>query len=472
MKKTIVLFAVGLLGLGTARLNAQTYNDLYNFGSNPNDPIGPSHPGIIAQGRDGNLYSTSWAGGADGYGAVFRVTPKGTLAVIYSFDSVHGDAPYSGLTLGAQGDFYGAAYQGSEYSYGNVFSIGATGGQPTILHSFAGTDGAYPFGPPVLGPDGNLYGTTSEGGANDYGTIYQIILKTGKFNLLHSFDFTDGSYPVAPLVLGTDGNLYGSAQQGGILDCNSGCGTIFKISTAGKFDKVHSFVSTDGAYPLAPLVEGNNGSFYGTAYAGGDVESECSDGCGTVFQLTSAGEVTVLHAFQGQSGSDGAYPYAGLVQGSDGNFYGVTYAGGAAADGTIFEVNPSGSKYSVIYQFAQSTGFYSQVTLTQNTSGSFYGDTYEGGSEGDGVFYSLKVKSAGAFVSLVPTTAKPGNRVVILGQGLTGTTAVSFNGSAAQFTVNSATYLTATVPSGATSGFVTVTTPAGKLTSNRQFQVQ
>ena len=186
---------------------------------------------------------------------------------------------------------------------------------------------------------------------------------------------------------------------------------------------------------------------------------------GTVFKITSKGKLTVLHSF---SSSDGANPFGGLVQAASGNLYGAAYVGGTLSYGVIYRISPNG-QFSDLYNFDYLTGAYPEVTLLQHTTGTLYGDTFTGGL-GAGSFYSLRA-GLGAFVAPVPSSGKVGKAIGVLGQGFTGTTAVSFNGTAATFSVSSATFLTATVPDGATTGPLTVTTPTGTLSSKQNFRV-
>jgi uncharacterized repeat protein (TIGR03803 family) len=209
------------------------------------------------------------------------------------------------------------------------------------------------------------------------------------------------------------------------------------------------------------LVQGTDGNFYGTTYLGGGPTNS-----GIVFKVTTAGVLTVLHEF---SGTDGRTPTAGLVQATDGNFYGTTPAGGSGNIGVIFKVTPAGT-YSVVYNFDGTTGKSPNVALVQHANGILYGNTTMGGTDDHGVFYSLNIGAA-PFVRLVHNSAKVAKTVEILGQGFNGTTHVSFNGTAATFTVASDTYLTATVPAGAKTGYITVVTPSGTLKSNKQFRV-
>jgi uncharacterized repeat protein (TIGR03803 family) len=226
---------------------------------------------------------------------------------------------------------------------------------------------------------------------------------------------------------------------------------------------------------LAGLIEATDGNLYGTTVYGGESGGLCNDGCGTVFKITSTGALTTLHSFN--SLTDGSYPYAALVQGTDGNFYGTT--SGLSGSGTVFSMNPSGT---LVYQhnFSGGDGSNPFGGLLQATSGIFYGTTASGGiynnptcedngDDGCGTIYQLF--GLGPFVAFVRNPAKLGQTFGILGQGFTGTTSVSLNGSGAAFTVRSDTFITATVPPDATTGYVTVTTPTRVLTSNVPFNV-
>jgi uncharacterized repeat protein (TIGR03803 family) len=461
---TLLAGAVLLLTVATATSSHAQFSVLHNFGTKSGDGTNPSYSGIVAQGRDGNMYSTTGNGGTNNLGTVFKVTPAGTLTVIYSFDGTHGSEPYGGLTLGTDGNFYGTAFGGGKFSYGTVFKI-TPGGSLTVLFNFTGgNDGSNPHAPPIEGTDGNFYGTTRTGGTHIYyGTVYKIT-PSGLFTTLYSFDVTPhGDYPVAPLVQGTDGNFYGTTVNGGA----SNQGIVFRITSSGKLTVLYSF-GTTGSQPYSPIIQGTDGNFYGTTAFGG------SAGGGIAFKITPTGKLTVLYNFG--VGSGPAVPYAGLVQATDGLFYGNTYQGGTMGDGTIFRMSAIG-QISSLYDFDSTTGAIPEVTLLQHTNGILYGDTYEGGTSkpacgnvGCGVFYRWNA-GLKPFVSLVSTSGKIGKTIEILGQGFTGTTGVSFNGVAATFTFVSGTYLTAVVPTGATTGSVTVKTPGGTLTSNKTFRV-
>jgi uncharacterized repeat protein (TIGR03803 family) len=479
---------VVMLAASAMALHAQTYTVLYNFGNVKCDPLDPQLSGIIAQGRDGNLYSSTgtFGSGCNSGGTAFKITPKGKLTLLHSFGSQKGDqgGPLSGVTLGTDGDFWGTS-EGGDFG-GNIWKMTASGKVTdfSVLGGTKNVNGIEPTAPPVQGMDGNFYGTTSEGGnikicTNGFGgcgVIYKITPSGKTFKVIYTFDQTNGGNPYDPLVLGIDGNFYGTTYHGG----SAGAGVVFKITPSGnKYTVLHTFCSqtncTDGANPYDGLVQAADGNFYGTTEYGGTGTGGLRQG--VAFKITPAGKLTVLYNFCSlTSCKDGSNPYGGLVQATDGNFYGTTLGGGANNLGTIYQITPKG-KYTVLHSFENTTGAlfgkYPQVTPVQNTNGILYGDTSQGGTSprGQGVFYSFDM-GLKPFVSLVTWYGKVDGTIEILGQGLKGTTAVSFNGTAATtFTVVSDTYLTAVVPPGATPGSVTVTTPGGTLISNRVFRV-
>lgn len=328
---------------------------LHSFGSvqsptqNFNDGVSP-YAGLI-QGSDGNFYGTTISGGANGNGTVFEITPAGVETVLYSFAANNfgsgitpsGGNPQSALIQDSNGNFYGTTTIGGAADYGVVFSV-TPAGVETVLYSFGGVDGATPYGGLVRGSNGNFYGTTESGGANGYGTVFEIT-PTGVEAVLYSFGSnggSDGAFPYASLVQGSNGNFYGTTKSGGVSKDN---GTVFEITPTGVETVIYSFGGgvSDGATPLAGLVQGSNGNFFGTTSTGGNASNED----GTVFEITPAGVETVLYSFGGGS-SDGAAPYASLVQGSDGNFYGTTVNGGAGTScnqgcGIVFKLAVGGN---------------------------------------------------------------------------------------------------------------------------------
>ncbi len=478
MKKLRIRIAMLTLALAASTVAAQTQTPaaapkvLYDFGKQTGDPTDPALA-YWAQGRDGNLYSTTPTGGANGEGAAFYFSPAGALTVVHSFTGTDGSAPFSGLTLGTDGNFYGTTSAGGAHGAGTVFQIKvtwATGGATFVfnsLYSFTnGSDGGSPYAPPVEGANGLLYGTTSGGGGTaNCGTIYSIASSGGTPNTLHEFAGSAGSppegcTPIAPLVLGNDNNLYGTTNTGGASAFQAG--TVFRVPASGKPTVLHSFANSDGYMPNG-LILGTDGSFYGTTASGGET------GYGVVFKITPAGAFTSLYNFAGGT-SDGSQPYAGLVQASNGEFFGVTTYGGENGDGTLFGGSSSGG-FVALYSFVQATtGDIPEAPLFQSTNGLLYGDTFRGGSNGEGTFFSANL-GLHPFVSLSPTSGKVGSVIGIFGQGFTGATMVSFAGTSAVYTIVSNTYIAAYVPGGAETGSVTVITPTVTLTSNKKFRV-
>jgi len=232
----------------------------------------------LVQGSDGNFYGTTSQGGASGDGTVFRITASGSLSNLHTFVGSDGANPSAGLLQGSDGNFYGTTYADGN-NFGTVFRITASGSLTTLWSFTNGLDGANSYAPLVQGEDGNFYGTTSQGGANGNGTVFRIS-PTG--NLTNLWEFTgcgDGGIPYAGLVQGSDGNFYGTTSGSG--SGPSGYGTVFRITPSGDLATLHSFGVGDGANPFAGMVQGSDGSFYGTTYQGGT-----NGNYGTVFRLT------------------------------------------------------------------------------------------------------------------------------------------------------------------------------------------
>ncbi len=324
--------------------------------------------------------------------------------------------------------------------------------------------------------NGDFYGTTYEYGANgNYGTAFKIT-PNGALTTLYSFcsqsGCTDGYGPLGGLVQATNGDLYGTTFEGG---ANGNYGTVFRITPSGALTTLYSFCSqsgcTDGEDPKGRLVQATDGYLYGTTFLGG------AYGYGTVFRITPNGTLTTIYSFcpqlVGGTCSDGAYPQTALVQATNGDFYGTT-EGGTNAFGNIFQISPSGT-LTTLYTFCSQSGCPDgsdpRTGLVQDTNGGFYGTTDSGGTNGDyGTVFSWSV-GLGPFVETRPTSGAVGATVEILGSDMTGATSVSFNGTAATFTVVSRRLITATVPTGATTGEVQVVTPSRTLGSNEPFRV-
>jgi uncharacterized repeat protein (TIGR03803 family) len=443
--------------------HAQTFKSLVNFDGT--DGASPRYMSLV-QGPDGEFYGTTADGGTSNYGTVFKMTASGTLSTIYNFCSqsncADGQFPDGGLVLGSNGNFYGTTFAGGANDDGTVFRI-TRAGALTTLHSFDRTDGSGPSAPLVEAVNGSFYGTTQSGGASSVGTVFKITA-AGAFTSLHSFDNSDGAYPYAGLVQASNGNLYGTTESGG----SEGDGSIFSITMGGTLTTIYNFCSVsgcdDGEYPFGGLIQASDKNLYGTAYDGG------THGDGTIFKITTGGTLTTIYNFCSQTNCiDGSTPEAGLIQATDGNFYGVTAFGGTNGYGTVFKVTSAGA-LTTLNLFDSTDGSAPVGGLLQGTNGTLYGTTYEGGTSELGTVYSETV-GLGPFVKTVQLGGAVGSSVIILGNDLTGSTSVTFNGTAATFKVAASTAITTTVPSGATSGTVEVTTPKGTLKSNVPFLV-
>lgn len=463
---------------------AQTFTTLASFdGTNGVFP----YAGLV-QGPNGNFYGTTGGGGSYGNGTVFEVTPAGQVTTLYSFCSQpscsDGATPW-GLMLATNGNFYGITSSGGTDQTGTIFEI-TPAGQLTTIYRFCSQpecdDGVYPEGTLVQARNGNFYGTTSRGGINGTGTVFEVTAK-GELTTLHSFSYegsdADGNYP-SGLVQATNGNLYGTTYEGGDSpDCGiaQGCGTAFEMTPAGELTTIYTFCArvhcTDGGLP-GGLIEVTNGSLYGTTSQGG-ANVDCSFYlCGTVFEMTPAGRLTTIYTFCAQPKcADGQSPF-GLLQATDGNFYGTADTFDVSNYGTIFALTAKG-ELTTLYNFCTQNncadGEKPHAGMLQGTDGVFYGTTTGGGTYGDGVVFSLSV-GLGPFVETVPTSARVGAKVIILGNDLKDATMVAFNGTEATIASDSNTEITTTVPSGATTGSVEVMTATGKmLESNVVFQV-
>lgn len=374
---------------------AQTFTTLASF--HGPDGATPRY-GSLVEGTDGNFYGTTRGGGAHSHGTIFKMTRNGMLTVLYSFcpqqGCSDGSDPDAGLAPGSDGNFYGVTTAGGASGDGTVFKI-TPNGAFTSLHSFNGNDGVEPVGTLLLASDGNFYGTTNAGGGvNGGGTVFKVT-PNGTLTTIHNFCSlslcADGSGPFAGLVQGTDGDFYGTTSGGG-----SGFlyGTVFKITPKGVLTTLHSFTGPDGSAPYGTLVRASDGNFYGTTSSGGNTQA-CSFGCGTIFKITPTGGFTALHSF---NFTDGSYIIAGLIQGSDGNFYGTAGYGGSTQNcgngcGTIFSITPGGT-VTTLHNFAgfPSEGSLPVAGLIQTSDGTFYGTTEAGGSVGDGSVFSFSMK--------------------------------------------------------------------------------
>lgn len=392
----------------------------------------------LVQGNDGNFYGTTSSGGKAGHGTVFKITAAGVLTTLVNFESSKGIHPYAELIQGSDGNFYGTTCNGGKGDCGTIFKM-TTSGALTTLVKFNGANGQYPQAGLMQASDGNFYGTTyggsdgkhpshgkvfkmtpagiltnlnkSDGYPTDYGSTSRLTqgsngniygtassdgysghvfkVKPGKgLVTLVNFDGINGRFPEAGLVQGSDGNFYGTTASGGIGDASHVThGTVFKMTRAGALTSLVNFTGTNGEYPQAELVQGSDRNFYGTTSGGG------STGNGTVFKMTPAGALTTLVNFARDNGYS---PEAGLVQGNDGNFYGTTAYGGLYDHGTVFQVTPSGI-FKTVMDFTGANGSHPSAGLSKARDGNLYGTTREGGTTskgrlgGGGQIYRLRM---------------------------------------------------------------------------------
>ena len=376
-KKTMEMLFVGWIVMYLSSFG-ENIEVLHHF--SVSDDGGNPCAGVI-QGTDGALYGTTYIGGLYGGGTVFQLNSDGSFTVLHHFYAFDGRCPYAGVIQGADGVLYGTTVWGGA-TPGVVFKLNSDGSDFNVIHYFGRDDGycSSPRGSVIQGTDGALYGTTYIGGLYSHGAVFQLN-SDGSVTVLHSFSGDDGADPYAGLIQGTDGALYGTTSY----DRLYGGGTVFQLNLDGSgFRVLHSFSwYDDGANPYAGLIQGTDGALYGTTSSGGQYY-----GGGTVFQLNSDGNFTVLHIF---SGDDGANPYAGLIQGTDGALYGTTSSGGLYGGGTVFQLNLDGSGFRVLHSFSGDDGANPYAGLIQGTDGALYGTTYSGGSEGYGTVFRVRL---------------------------------------------------------------------------------
>ena len=328
----------------------------------------------------GNLYGTTSGGGAGGYGTVFEIAAgSGTLTTLASFNSTNGSDPRAGLVLDAAGNLYGTTYYGGAGGYGTVFEIARGSGTLTTLASFNYNNGANPYSGLTFDAAGNLYGTTSNGGAHGEGTVFELARGSGTPTTLVSFNGTNGSSPEAGLTADAAGNLYGTTFGGGA----GGYGTVFKVAAgSGTLTTLASFSSYDGAYPQGRLIRDAAGNLYGTTYNGGGPGYY-----GTVFEIAAGSStITNLASFDRSNGAD---PLAGLTADAAGNLYGTTSFAGPGGHGTVFELAAGSGTLTTLASFDGTNGSSPLSDLTFDAAGNLYGTTAFGGAHGEGTVFEL-----------------------------------------------------------------------------------
>ena len=334
------------------------------------------------------MYGTTSSGGSgSGAGAVFELTPAGTETLLYSFGGLNdGQYPMGALVRDASGNLYGTTEWGGASGQGTVFKV-TPNGTETLLYSFTGgADGGGPMSGLTLGKNGNLYGTTFYGGLmgcnSGCGTVFEV-RPNGRERVLYRFTGgADGAGPAGALVHDAAGNLYGTTFNGGLTACSYGCGVVFKITQTGIENTLYSFLGgLDASKPGSNVILDNQGNLYGTTTLGG------SSGWGAVFKLTAAGDETVLYSFTG--GVDGSSPSSGLLRDGHGNLYGTTRWGGALSEGAVFKLTATGSEI-VLHSFnIHPDGSNPYAGLTYDHHGNLIGTTLNGGANGSGAVFKI-----------------------------------------------------------------------------------
>jgi len=511
----VAILVAGLQSSVAQAQLTQLYAFQYDATTTSNYPNGENPLAELIQGADGNYYTTTQSGGSGacpgtssaipGCGAIVKITPEGVLSVLYSFpydsgsnSAPNGVNPQAGLLQGPDGNFYGvAAYGGTGGNFcGTIVGISGCGtvfrvtpsGSLTTLRNFCGgngcgsftTDGAVPVGRLAIGPNGNFYGTTQSGGiyngVYNSGTIFQISATGSSYTLMHIFSGNsgtgDGANPAAGLTLASNGDFYGTTEFGGA----SGFGTVFRMELGGTVTIMHSFAQydLDGAQPMGALIEASDGNLYGTCYSGG------ANNVGTVFRISKANVFEKIYDFTQAAGNVGNLPKAGVIQASDGNLYGTTWEGGLGT-GSIYQLTLAGvATLEANFDPNSPTGYYPVGALVQGSDGKMYVTAPSGGgTNSDGVpdqgtidvFNASLPPPKPGILGFVPSSGKVGTKVTIGLGPYIGATSVKFNGTSAKFKVPGSEFITATVPVGATSGPISVTTPGGTTKSKGNFTV-
>ncbi|HEX4080063.1 MAG TPA: choice-of-anchor tandem repeat GloVer-containing protein [Rhizomicrobium sp.] len=363
---------------------------LYSFqgGSDGATPYG----GLLAN-KAGNFYGSTYYGGGSGCdnglgcGTVFELASGGSETVLHAFAGKPDDGawPWAGVIADKKGNHFGTTSQGGAKNAGTVFEVAADGTESTLYTFTGGSDGANPAAALIEDKSGNLYGTTQGGGASGWGTVFEVS-PAGTETVLYSFSGgSDGAKPLAGLIIDKAGNLYGTTSMGGAYKW----GTAFELAPDGTETVLYSFIGkADGAYPVADLMADKAGNFFGATEEGG------AKHLGTVFELAADGTETVLHSFTYKN-DDGIFPWGGLVADKSGNLYGTTRGGGLYHDGIVFEVTPAGAE-AVLYSFGGgSDGAYPSAGLIMDAAGNLYGTTQMGGTgtacpNGCGTIFEVK----------------------------------------------------------------------------------
>ncbi len=375
-------FVIAVVLLLSLQSQAQSFKVLYSFGAPPDAEFPTA--GVVRD-NSGNLYGTTIFGGAFGNGAVYRVDASGKETVLYDFmGGKDGGLPFAGVIRDSQGNLYGTTTQGGDLSCvtpigcGTVYKVDSSGNE-TVLHRFtSGVDGEYPYAGLYRDGTGNLYGTTVNGGsAANYGTVYKVT-RSGQETVLYRFKGKgDGAFPFGALVADSIGRLYGTTTQFGL----SGGGSIFRLNSPGQVTTLGNLQPSSGESPIAGVTRDGAGNLYVAPTFGGTY------GAGSLLKISPSGKQTTLYSFT--NGSDGGTPYAGVIRDAAGNLYGTAFFGGTGGFGTVFKLDPE-NNFTVLYSFTGGEdGGNPWGGLTIDASGNLYGTNSIGGISGNGVVYKV-----------------------------------------------------------------------------------
>jgi uncharacterized repeat protein (TIGR03803 family) len=468
----VAVIAVVVMFVGAAvPAQAQTPTVRYRFAGFNADVCSPR--GNIVQGRDGNMYGGGAScAAANGTSGVYKISPAGVESVFFNFPQQWLNCGGAGLTLGSDGNFYGACESGNPATgMGSIFRL-TPAGVFTDLHDFTGANGdSLPVYPPIQASDGNFYGVSGNE-VQVCGNIYKMT-PAGVYTNLHTFVFGSECHS-SNLVQASDGNLYGT-----LANCTlpGSVGCVYRISTTGVFKEIHGFAFTTGQTPCTGLIQGKDGKLYGATQQG------AANGNGNIYRMTTAGVATDIHDFNNATDAscvNNIGPPVNLLQVADGSFYGVNPAYGPDGTGSIYKLTSANVFTAFLFPNPPIDGDLPSSTLIQHTNGLVYGTTPSGGGGTCfggacfGTFFSVATGDV-PFVKLEPTqkTGFVGASVGMFGQGFSSASVVKFGGVAAtKVTLSGTAYLTAVVPTGAHTGAVTVTTGTTTLTSPQTYKVK
>jgi uncharacterized repeat protein (TIGR03803 family) len=409
---TIAAAATGLALLTAMPASAATLVTLASF-DNTN---GASPRGGLTIDAAGNIYGGASQGGINTSGVVFKIDAgTSTMTTIARFNGTNGAGPIGGVAMDAAGNLYGATQTGGAGGLGTIYRIDAGTNTITTLAAFRNGDGANPWGRVTLDAAGNIYGTTASGGATNQGTVFRLAAGATSITTLASFTGPNGSMPYAPLVIDTEGNLFGTASSGGA----GGRGTIFKVAAGtNAVTTLADFGNTTGYTPNGGLMLDDAGNLYGTTVNGGK-------GSGNVFRIDAGTSTITSIAEFGFGNPNPANPYSGLIMDAVGNLFGTTFSGGTAGNGTIFRIDAGTNNIVTLASFSgqpEGRGPYNAEGLVADANGNLYGTTWRGGEINRGTVFRLSDAGFVTAASMSPVPEPASWAMMMTGFGLVGST--------------------------------------------------